>query len=361
MQLELNELTRKFAKFSFAADGATRRRTWLKLAKLIENGVQIRAAIETMRERRMRMKGKSDNLVIAYGDWISEINNGKRFSEAIGGWVGPEEQMLIASGEQSGRLEAALRSAVTLIESGSQIRGAVLKGLTYPVILLLLSFGIMYLFGYKIIPAFSKVVAEDKWTGVAASMVSVSHWVQDWLWVVGVVVAFLVVAFFVSLPLWAGAWRVKVDRYAPYNVYRIVKGSTWLIAFSALVEAGVRAENALQMLAQNATPWMRERIEGCLAGMRNGFTVGDSLARAGHGFPDVEVIDDLAVYSALSSFDQALAIIGREMMATGIESVQKSMVVIFNIGILAVSLLLSWMISGMLAMQMQMASVMTGG
>lgn len=360
MQLDFDALSAKFARFSFSSDSAARRRIWLKLAKLIENGVQIRTAIETMRERRMKMKGKNDNLVLAYGDWINEINNGKRFSDAIAGWVAPEERMLIASGEQSGRLESALRSTVTLIESGKQIQGAVLRGLLYPVVLLALSFGIMYLFGYKIIPAFSKVVPEDKWTGIAASMVDVSHFVQNWLWLVAAFVIVLFVAFFVSLPIWVGAARVKFDSYAPYSIYRIVKGSTWMIAFSALVEAGVRAENALQMLAQNATPWLSERIEGCLAGMRNGYTVGDSLARAGHGFPDIEVIDDLGVYSSLSSFDQALAIIGREMMSTGIESVQKSMVIVFNVGLVVVALLLSWMISGMLAMQMQMARVLTG-
>lgn len=360
MRLDLGALTEKFAKFSFSTDATMRRRVWLKLAKLIENGVQIRTAIDTMRDRREKMKGKNDNLVLAYGSWLDEINNGKRFSDAIEGWVAPEERMLIASGEQSGKLESALRSTVTLIESGKQIRSAVIGGLIYPVVLLVLSFGIMHLFGYKIIPAFSRVIPEDKWTGIAASMVDVSHFVQNWLWLVAILVIVLFVAFFVSLPIWVGAARVKVDAYAPYSIYRIVKGSTWMIAFSALVEAGVRAENALQMLGQNASPWLTERIDGCLAGMRNGYTVGDSLARAGHGFPDIEVIDDLGVYSSLSSFDQALAIIGREMMNTGIESVQKSMVIVFNVGLIVVALLLSWMISGMLAMQMQMASVLSG-
>jgi len=357
--LDFDVIAKKFAKYSFSTDSTLRRRTWLKLAKLIENGVQIRSAIETMRDRRVKAKSETDNLVIAYGDWTKAINNGKRFSDSIAGWVKPEERMLIAAGEQSGRLELALRSAVELIVTSGKIKSAVMRGMMYPVVLLLLSFGILYLFGYKIIPAFSKVVKDAEWTGVAASMVSVSHFVQDWLWLVGIVAITIAIAFFVSLPIWVGSLRAKFDAYAPYSIYRIVSGGTWMVAFSALVGAGVRAESALEMLSANATPWLKERINGCLAGMRNGFTVGDSLARAGHGFPDPEVIDDLGVYSSLSSFDQALAIIGEEMMNDGIERVERSMTVLFNVGLVVVSLLLSWMISGMLAMQLQMAGVLS--
>lgn len=76
-------------KFSFGTD--VRRRIWLKLAKLLENGVPIRTAIQRMRSRRARMKGDSDALVLAFDDWLTQINNGRRFSDAIRKWVDHEE------------------------------------------------------------------------------------------------------------------------------------------------------------------------------------------------------------------------------------------------------------------------------
>lgn len=357
---DFSDMEMTFARRAISGNSAGRKRIWLKLAKLLDNGVQIKVALESMRTRRVRAKGAKDAVAVAYGEWISEINNGKRFSDAIIGWVPPEEVMLISSGEQSGRMEASLHSAVSLIDSGDKIKSAVIGGLMYPAILILMAFGTLYLFGYKVIPGFARILPEDRWTGLAANMVDVSHFVQNWLWLVALLLIVVIASVIWSLSRWNGAIRTKLDAYPPYSIYRLVKGSTWMIALSSLVEAGVRAETAFQMLGERASPWLKERNDACLHGMRNGYSIGDALARSGHNFPDAEIIDDLGVYSSLSSFDQALAVIGKETMASSIESIQGVMKIVFNAGIAVVGVLLFWMIGGMLAMQVQMSSALTG-
>lgn len=356
--LDFNDLNLWWSRNSIRHSGAARRRTWLKLAKLISNGVPILQALQTMQERRLKLKSASDPMVVALTDWIAHMRNGRRFAEAIDGWVPEEERMLIASGEASGTLEASLQSACTQIISGQEIRGALVAGFAYPAILIVLAFGVLVLFGYKIIPAFSGVIGDKGWQGMAASMVWVADFVQHWLWLVAVVLVSSIAAFFVSLPRWDGRTRIFLDLYPPYSIYRTVKGSAWIIAVASLVEAGERMENALKMLADQANPWMRNRIEACLAGMRSGHNLGEALARAGHGFPDQEVIDDLGVYSSLSGFDQALSLIGREMLTETVERIKVSMRLVFGVGLLLVAGIIAWMISGMIAMQTQMGQIM---
>lgn len=179
-----------------------------------------------------------------------------------------------------------------LIEAGKRIRAAVLGGVAYPIILILISFAALYLFGIKIIPVFSRIVPDDKWVGLAADMVAFSRFVQDWLWLVALVILGVITAILGSLPYWTGPLRAKFDAYPPWSVYRVVKGCAWLIAFSALVSAGVRVENALRMLHERATPWMRKRIEALLRGLGNGLSIGDALARSGYNFPDPDIVDD---------------------------------------------------------------------
>lgn len=347
-----------FARFMFKKDTSGRRRLWLKLAKLIGNGVPILQALESIHSRRVASGGRGHPQTIALGEWINGIRNGERLSPMLGGWVGDEERMLISAGEQAGTTEKALYSAARVMEARSQINKAVFGGLAYPIVLLCLAFGVLYLFGFKIVPAFTRIAPPEKWTGLARAMIEVSVFAQHWLWILAIIAITVTTAFFVSLPRWDGAMRVRLDRYAPYNVYRIMHGSTWLIGLSALVEAGLRIETALQQLSTNASPWLHSRIEGCLRGMRSGLNVGESLARSGYGFPDREIIDDLGVYSALSGFDAALAILGKEWLDEAVVQIKGRMGVVFGISLLIVGGLIAFMVAGMMNMQLQMSHML---
>jgi type II secretory pathway component PulF len=344
-------------KFLFRMDAAGRRRLWLKLAKLISNGVPIMEALMSLYLRRVSMKSKSDPVALALDAWINQIRNGRRISDAIKGWVGSDEQMLLAAGEQSGSIDVALQSVTEIMVAKKNIRAAVIKGLSYPLALLAIAFTVLIMFSFKVIPEFSKIVPDDRWTGVARIMIDFANFSRDWYAVmIGVMIA-LMVLFALSLPRWTGGLRIWLDRFPPYSIYRIVYGSTWMISFSALVNAGVRLERALEQLSDSSSPWLKVRTKACLRGMRGGLNVGDALAKSGYGFPDIEIIDDLAVYSRVSGFDQALSTIGREWMTESVERIQGMMSVVFGVTILLVGGFIAFMVSGLVAMEMQISTL----
>ena len=347
-----------FAQWWFRnCEAAARRRMWLKLAKLIHNNVPILQALDTILVRRRAAKGNSDTQVVALSTWIASIKNGRRLSQAMTGWVSPVERMLIAAGEASGTVESALHSAVRVMEARGSISGAVLKGLLYPTILAGVACAVLYIFGFKVVPEFTRIVPADKFTGAAKLLVLMSSFARNWLFVcIGLLVA-LIVVFFVSLPRWDDRYRVIADRYPPYGIYRVVQGSTWLIGLSAMLEAGVRLETALEELSSKADPWLRSRIQASLRGMRSGLQLGDALARSGYEFPDREIIDDLGVYASLAGFDDALMTIGREWLTESVETVKNRMGVLFGVAVLSVALLTGTMVSGLMSMQLQMVQV----
>lgn len=348
-----------FARFWFRkVDDNGRRRLWLKLAKLIGNGVQILQAIESIKDRRIAAGDGGQPETLALAAWATAIHNGARLSNAIRGWVTVEEMMLISAGEQSGKFELALRSAARVMDARKKIVGAVFSGLSYPFVLIAMAFAVLFLFGFKIVPAFSNVMKGAEWHGLAKGMIILSSFAQHWLWLVAPLFVALIVFFFVSLPYFDGPLRIKLDRYPPYSIYRMMQGSTWLIALASMVDAGLRIEVALEQLADNSGPWLNRRISECLAGMRSGRNMGEALARAGYDFPDREIIEDLGVYSSLSGFDEALAMLGREWLDEAVEQIEARMKVVFGVSILTVGGLIAFLVSGMMAMQLQMSSAL---
>lgn len=344
----------------FRNSAETRQRLWRKLAKLISNGVPVIDALTSIYDRRFLLHKGKDPVSIAVKDWIEKLKNGQRISEAIRGWVDDDEYMLVAAGEQSGMIEEALGSVVNIITSKRKIRMAVISGTMYPALMLIIAFMVLIMFSYKIIPEFAKIVPDDKWQGSARIMIDLANFSRDWLPFIIVAILAMVVAFVLSLSRWSEGLRIKLDRYPPYSIYRMVLGSTWMISLAALVEAGVRVENALQQLALNASPWMQNRIQACLRGMRAGLHAGDALAKTGYGFPDPEIIDDLGVYARLSGFDEALRLLGKEWITESVESIQRMMKIVFGVSVLLVGLFVAFMVGGLIGMELQMSSILQG-
>lgn len=347
-----------FARWWFRKmEDSGRRRLWLKLSKLIANGVPILTGLESMWKRRLAAHGKSDAQAMALGTWISGMNNGKRLSQVIDGWVGDVERMLIAAGENTGTIDKTLLSATRVMEARSEIKMSVIKGLIYPIVLLCLAFGVLYIFGFKVVPEFTKIVSGDRFTGAARFLVVLSDFTRNWIFVLAGTAIAAVVAFSLSLNRWDGRLRIRLDRYPPYSVFRMVVGSTWLIGLSSMLEAGVRVESAMQQLSDLSGKWLKARIQSAMLGMRSGLTMGDALHRSGYEFPDREIIDDLGVYSALAGFDEAIATIGREWLTESVTAIKARMAAISAIALVCVGLLIATMVGGMMDMEVQMSTL----
>lgn len=355
--MNLDQLNIDFARFQFKNDAKTRQRLWKKMSKLLGDGIPIIPALQELKA----LNKPTSPLALALADWIRGLNNGRKISDVVMPWVSTEEYMLIVAGEQSGKLSESLLSVVRVSKAKLEIRTSVVSGIAYPAFLALLSFGILYLFAFKIIPAFTKAAKSDAWFGVARLMIDVSTFVQNWLiWMV-VLLVVLTIAFFASLPLWNSPLRTRLDRYPPYSIYRVMQGSSWLIALSALVQAGTRVESAIEQLGQGASAWAATRSAAALKGLRAGRDLGESLQKSGYEFPDREIISDIRIYATKSGFDEALRIIGNDWITESVERIQALMKIVFGIALMLVGSLIAFVVSGLIAMQLQLTQLLQRG
>lgn len=353
MQFDLN---RWWARMQMTE--TTRLRLYRKIAKMLANGLPLLKVLEELRDRASHGGRKpNESMAIVLEDCKRMVQNGHMLAEALAAWVPKTEQMIIMAGEQSGRLENTLLSLTEVVQSSRKIKSVILGGIAYPLAVFALTIVYVYLFGTRVIPQFARMVDPEKWHGVAKSLYLMSLFVQNWMpLVVAVLVAFVIVVF-ASMPFWRGNLRVLVDRIPPFSIYRLMAGSSFLMAFSALQFAGVTVEKSLSRLADMAQPWLRERLDGALLGVKSGLNCGEALRNSGYGFPSREVVDDLCVYAEYKGFAEALKLLADEWMEEGVETISVQMKILNGMAIVILAIVIGWLVTGFFGIQHEIAAM----
>lgn len=337
---------------------AARQKIWLKLSKLLAHGIPIITALKSLRDSRFKIYGKGDMLAYALAYWILQMENGLTLGAAVEGWVSPIEAMLITSGESSGQLNQSLISAVEVMRAGSDIKKSVLNGIAYPSVLILIVCGVAYMFGFKIIPAFTRIVPAEKFTGIAAMLIQFSSWVRAYFIYAILVSSSILMAFQISLNIWTNLLRKFFDKYPPYSIFKTIQAASWLIGLAALLEAGVRLETAMIQLSGSMGGWLQSRTEPLLREVQSGKSLGEALVVSGYEFPDLEIIDDIQTYTAVSGVEVAIGVIGREALVSAKEKIDVKMKVISGIALVLVALTIGFLVGGVMNMQQQLGQIM---
>src|SRR3546814_19245674 len=95
--------------------------------------------------------------------WRKRIRNGASFGRAIQGWVPERDRIVIEAGETAGRLDVAIDHAVFIFEGSKKIRGAILSGLYYPALLVVIDMGLIALFVIQNFPASTQFLPPANW------------------------------------------------------------------------------------------------------------------------------------------------------------------------------------------------------
>lgn len=353
MQLDINRL---WAKTQITE--SVRLRLYRKIAKMLSNGLPLLKIIDELHERSSEGGRKlGEPIVLLLEDCRRTIQSGGTLAEGLASWVPQTEQMVILAGEQSGRLEVTLVTVIEVVQAGKKIKKVILSGVTYPIAILTLVIVYVYVFGAKVVPQFAMIADPKKWQGVAKSLYVMSILVQNWMLYLIAALVVLIIAVLISMPRWCGNARLIADNFAPYSIYRLMAGSSFLMAFSALQSAGVTVEKSLVRLAGMSQPWLQERLEGALLGVKSGLNCGEALRNTGYGFPSKELIDDLCVYAEYKGFAQALKTLADEWIEEGVETISAQMKVLNGISIVVMAVVIGWLVIGFFGIQQEIAAM----
>ena len=158
---------------------------------------------------------------------------------------------------------------------------------------------------------------------MAKALITTSRWALDYGWILPIIVIGIIAAIIYSLPRLTGSLRNFLDYLPPWSIYKVVVGSTMILAITAMVKSKFKLLDSLQMCREEASPWLQERIDAGIDGVQEGYNLGVALREAGHHFPDDRVIGDLIIYSSSQSFEDALERVSADLLKNSIARVRK--------------------------------------
>lgn len=356
--LDAGPITLAYSKFVVMHSTERRLMIYNKLQSLLKNHFSMMDALERLYHTASNEgRDPSDTFAIAIIEWTKQIKNGESFSTAVQGWV-PQTEVLTLSVGDIANLELALENTIRAVEGMRKMKEPVVEATVYPLFLMLLVSFLVYGVGAYMVPPMEEAVPDVVWRGTAKSLIDLSHFVQDHPIPLFTFFPIITVIIYWSFPRWRGQSRVFFDRIPPWSIYRIFVGVGWLLSLAALVRAGTPVSRAMQVLRQDATPYLRRRINAALYYINNGENLGDALDMTNLRFPDQEIIGDLKIYAELDNFSEALTNLSNQWLDNSTKIIEKMSAIINSFAILSIALFVAWVVMGTFAMQDQMVQNM---
>lgn len=348
----IGKFERAFIKFQFSAKQRTR--IYRKLNRFLGNSVTLTSALDIM-YNHASLDGKKPKqpIAIIINEWRRQVHNGKTFGQAIEGWVPDSDRLVIEGGELAGNLGVAIEKAIMINDSTKRIKSALVGGLAYPLLLVIIAFSFLILFGRSVVPTFDEILPRHEWTGVGAQMAVMSDFVTDYLFIMVGLLALLITVVTISMPRWTGHTRAKFDKFPPWSLYRLVIGSGFMLTISGMIKSGIAIPRSLQMLQRGASPWYVEKLSRTLYHVNNGNNLGESLHKTNFHFPDTETVQDLRAYASLNKFDETLDKLGTEWLEDSVAKIQAQTATMRNMALILLGGVFSWIAMGLFSLQMQ--------
>jgi type II secretory pathway component PulF len=339
----------------FEFNAKARERLYRKLSQLLKNGVSLDRSLEQIALIEEKRGNKAVSAVLRR--WRNSIENGVNFGLTIAPFVPTGESLLLETGGNSGRLQEAFLNAAESVGQQRRVKGAIVSAGAYPALLICVLIAALVLASYNIIPAFGEVLPVEQWQGTAATVAALAGAIRDSGLYMLLGLIFFIFAISFSMSRWTGKTRMMVERIAPWSIYRMWQGSSFLLSVASLMSSGVKIDdNALRRLGLRAPPYLKERIIAVARQLTAGHNLGEALSRTGHNFPESELIDDLRIYATLKGFEDNLTTITREWVGEVESKVVAAMKILNTVALVLIAVTLGMLISSIFGVVQQIQS-----
>lgn len=172
-----------------------------QLALLLKSGLTVVDALDAC--RRQTRKPQMARILTRL---IEAVERGEKFSSALArqrGFLSPSAVGMVRAAEATGQLTLVLDQLVRVMAGRRQLRAALLTGMTYPIVLVLLTTGVVAYLVTHIIPKFESFLSNRNLVlpDSTRMLIDVSTWLRDHGTHLGLAVAGAVIAIFVALRL----------------------------------------------------------------------------------------------------------------------------------------------------------------
>lgn len=267
---------------------------------LIENKQQLKPALQQMRDVWTDFGNKWHPFAELLDDCIDAVrvnSDENTLENTLARWLPYTEASVISAGIHSGRLPETLQYASVLTTSGDRILQALWQMSIYPLGLIAMLSGTLYVLNEQLIPLLAQISSPDQWTGALGFIYDVSLFITSYGVVCGILLSLLVFWVCWSFSRWhrPDKLRQAFDCVMPWSVYKDIQGATFLLNTGILLQSGVKLKDALTLLQDSASPWLAVRIEAVTERVREGKQLGVALKESGYAFPSREAANQLSM------------------------------------------------------------------
>ena len=354
--MDFADLSYKIAKLRVRTNRKERFRLYRKLQGMLAMNESLGRSLERLWYNVTDMgKNPQKPIARAIRDWLNKDRQGSSLSEAMAGWVPTNELFMIRAGEESGTVAKSFGVILGLGDSGKQMKQAISQAISYPLFMLALIGGVLWMFGVKML-APMKQFAPPRVMESMAGLVMVSDFVQNDGIIVLILFGLIAALISSTMPVWKGELRVKFDMYPPWSWYRIWQGSAFLLSLSALLAASVPLKRALEVLEEQSGPWLKERVYSTRQEVLRGRNLGEALRAVKMNFPDPQVALDLEILAERADVAETMQAITDEWMEDQIAALQKQAQVVRFVGMASVAAIIAWAMLSIVNVSTQMSS-----
>lgn len=358
--IDTEALERRVAQFQLRNSRKQRFRIYRKLEGMLRMNEALSRSLDRLYQNASEMgKYPRRPAALALREWFLKDRAGVGLSEAMEGWIPDSELYMIRAGEESGTMAKAFSSIRMVGERAQQMRGAVTYAIAYPAFMMILVSFVLWMFGVNLIQNMRKT-APPKVMEAMGGVAQVSDFIANWgVWVlVGIFIFFSIVA--VTLPHWTGTFRAKLDMLPPWSWYRVLQGSGFLLGLSALLGSQVPLKRALEILEDQAKPWLKERVNSARQEVLRGRNLGEALRIGRYNFPDPGVAIDLEILSERADVGSVIEQVTDEWMTDQIEMLKNQAAITRNLGLIIVGGTIAWAMQSVFAVVTEVSKASGG-
>lgn len=251
-----------------------------ELAYMLKSGVPIVTALQTVEEQ-----AESPRAALVWSRVRERISQGLSVSEAMAKEKGvfAEEQIQLAhAGERTGELEQVFTRAANQLEAQRKLRMAVLNALVYPVLALVLAFGVAIYLVVSVIPKMAEFLQQGnvELPAITQLLVDISDWLHLNAMPLGLIIGGAIIAWIVIRMNPTGrelqdALLVRLPIAG--KVLRLSATTSFARTMALLIESGVPLVDSLQVAANMLN---NRRLRARVVAARDGVIKGESLAES---------------------------------------------------------------------------------
>jgi len=243
---------KKLKRFAF---GTTQQYNFLiDLAALLEDGVPVNQAIETLVQIKDSMSVSVANAI------LTKMAEGRSLADSMRGWFPRHVMELIRLGEQSGDLAPRVYAAAEMLSMRRIWWMSLLQATVYPTVVISAGLFVLIFIDHTILTVFASIKSIDQWPTEGKELHYFAHFIEQWWWMIPIV---LVGGVFLSqkvLQDYIGEGRKYFDRLPIVSLYRKLIAARFMETLGVLVNSGMVFKNALKIMQYDANPYLASHV-----------------------------------------------------------------------------------------------------